>query len=53
MDWRRRPEPRAPFDKHKGSLTALRNYTKKQKKVFPKALAKEEGFIKALLRRIF
>ncbi|KAE9988972.1 hypothetical protein EG327_003150 [Venturia inaequalis] len=53
VDWRRRPEPRAPFDGQKGSLKELREYTKKHKKVFPKVLAKKEGFIKALLRRIF
>ncbi|QDS68581.1 hypothetical protein FKW77_000608 [Venturia effusa] len=53
VDWRRRPEPRAPFDKHYGSLTALRNHTKKHNKVFPKVAAKQEGFIKALLRHIF
>lgn len=53
MDWKRLPEPRATFDKHNKSSKDLREYTKKHKKFFPKELAKKDGFIKALLRRIF
>ncbi|PFH46145.1 hypothetical protein AMATHDRAFT_156161, partial [Amanita thiersii Skay4041] len=35
------------------SQAALRNYTRRHKKIFPKESAKESGVLKYLLRRIF
>ncbi|KAJ5757567.1 uncharacterized protein N7511_006261 [Penicillium nucicola] len=39
--------------KHFASHKALRNYTVGTGRIFPKSAAKEDGFLKALLRQIF
>lgn len=49
IDCRRTGTPVQTFP----TFAALRNYTVNTGKVFPKKAAKQDGFIKALLREIF
>ncbi|KAF3396045.1 hypothetical protein F1880_006643 [Penicillium rolfsii] len=39
--------------KHFPNVATLRNYTRDTNKIFPKSAAKEDGFLKALLRVIY
>ena len=48
VDARRTGKPVKRFQ----SVAALRNYTWENDKIFPKAAAKADGFLKALLRHI-